>query len=258
MTTPTNQSDTTDSPLFYEADGELSLHFGFPTIQSRMLRSDPQRLVLDYTQTMMGFLLFVPEPRHIAMVGLGEESLAKYCRSKLPDCDFTAIELLPEVIALREEFGIPADSSRFRIVCANGADYVRQSRPSLDVLLIDGFNSEGQPPELCSLAFYDACCNALRPDGILVVNLCADDPGYNCYIARIDQAFGGKRVIVEADEGGNKIVFAGKAAPFPPGFKELAERLRSLEARHPVELDKTVQKILHQQQSRTRPTRKRR
>ena len=258
MTTPIDQSGISYSPLLYEADGELSLHFGFPTIQSRMLRNDPQRLVLDYTQTMMGFLLFVPEPRRIAMIGLGGGSLAKYCRSRLPDCDFTAIELLPEVIALREQFGIPEDGSRFRIVCANGADYVRQSKESLDVLLVDGFNSEGQPPELCSLAFYDACCNALRPDGILVVNLCADDPGYNCYIARIDQAFGGKRVIVEADEGGNKIVFAGKAAPFPPGFKELAERLRSLEARHPVELDKTVQKILHQQQSRTRPTRKRR
>ena len=223
-----------------------------------MQRSDPQRLVLDYTRTMMGFLLFVPEPRHIAMIGLGGGSLAKYCRSRLPDSDFTAIELLPEIIALREEFGIPENNSRFRIVCANGADYIRQSQQSLDVLLVDGFNSEGQPPELCSLAFYDACCNALRPNGVLVVNLCADDPGCDSYVARIDKAFGGKRVVIEADDGGNKIVFAGKYLPFPPKFKELAERLRTLEARHPVELDKTAQKILRQQQAPARPTRRRR
>ncbi len=258
MTIPTDPPDTANSPLLYEADDELSLHFGFPTIQSRMQRSDPQRLVLDYTRTMMGFLLFVPEPRHIAMIGLGGGSLAKYCRSRLPDSDFTAIELLPEIIALREEFGIPENNSRFRIVCANGADYIRQSQQSLDVLLVDGFNSEGQPPELCSLAFYDACCNALRPNGVLVVNLCADDPGCDSYVARIDKAFGGKRVVIEADDGGNKIVFAGKYLPFPPKFKELAERLRTLEARHPVELDKTAQKILRQQQAPARPTRRRR
>ena len=95
----------TESPLVHEENGELSLHFGFPTIQSRMLKADPARLVLDYTRTMMGFLLFQPKPERIAMIGLGGGSLAKYCRLKLPDSDFTAIEISPAVIALRNEFG---------------------------------------------------------------------------------------------------------------------------------------------------------
>lgn len=58
----TDIPDLTTSPLVLEEDGEVSLHFGFPTIQSRMLKTDPDRLVLDYTRTMMGFLLFQPVP----------------------------------------------------------------------------------------------------------------------------------------------------------------------------------------------------
>ncbi|MBV5333937.1 transferase, partial [bacterium] len=67
-----------------------------------MLKAEPEKLLLDYTQTMMGFLLFQPTPQRMAMIGLGGGSLAKYCRRTLPTVDFTAIELSAEVIALRE------------------------------------------------------------------------------------------------------------------------------------------------------------
>ena len=239
-----------DSPLLYEEAGELSLHFDFPTIQSRMLKAEPAKLVLDYTRTMMGFLLFQPKPERMAMIGLGGGSLAKYCRHKLPEVDFTAIERFPEVIALREQFQIPPDGPQFRIICADGADYVRSAATPLDVLLVDGFDAAGQPAALCSAAFYDACYAQLNEGGLLVVNLCADDAGYDSYVRRIADSFSEKIVIVEADEGENKIVFASKGGVFPPTFSVLAERLRVLEAAHPVGLDRTAQRILQTMQPR--------
>lgn len=244
-------SQATPPPLVLDEEGELSLHFGFPTIQSRMLKADPERLVLDYTRTMMGFLLFLPQPERIAMVGLGGGSLVKYCRRRLPESDFTAIEVSPEVVALRGTFGIPDDGAGFRIVCADGADFVRRQINTFDVLMIDGFDRDGQPRQLCSAAFYDHCQAALRPGGVLVVNLCADDTGYGSYIARISDAFHGKTLVVEAEEGDNKIVFACKGADFPPSFEVLSERLRALESSHPVELPRTVQKILEGQRARS-------
>jgi spermidine synthase len=247
MRKPTQDLAAIATPLLHDENGELSLHFGFPTIQSRMLRADPERLLLDYTRTMMGFLLFQPKAERIAMIGLGGGSLAKYCRGKLPAADFTAVELSSEVIALRKEFGIPDDDARFRIVCADGADFVRDKVDAFDVLLVDGFDGNGQPRQLCSAAFYACCHAALRPGGVLVVNLCADDAGYGRYIARIRDSFDERVVVIEADEGENKIVFACKDANFPPKLKELTESLRSLEAIHAVDLDKTAQKILRRQ-----------
>ena len=250
MSTSTQQTTTGEAPLLHEENGELSLHFNFPTIQSRMLKTDPERLVLDYTRTMMGFLLFNPQPRRIAMIGLGGGSLAKYCRRKLPDSQFIAVELSPEVIGLRDQFGIPPDNALFSILCADGADFVHGESESLDVLLVDGFDGGGQPERLCSAAFYDDCHAALRAGGILVVNLCADDTGYGSYVGRIGDAFGGKMAVVEAEEGDNKIVFACKDGNFPPSFNELTERLRQLESAHPVGLDRTAQMILRRKEVR--------
>lgn len=239
------QTTNCENPLIHEDDGEVSLHFNFPTIQSRMRKAEPARLLLDYTRTMMGFLLLQPKPQRIAMIGLGGGSLAKYCRAKLPDADFTAIELSAEVIALRDEFEIPPDGPLFRVICGDGAAYVRGDAEASDILLIDGFHAGGQPEQLCSAAFYDCCYDKLKEGGVLVVNLCADDTGYGSYVGRIRDSFAEKIVVVEADEGENKIVFAQKSSIFPPGFNEISERLRTLEATHPVDLDRTAQKILH-------------
>lgn len=257
MNEPSTPTNATEPPLIYEEGGEVSLHFNFPTIQSRMIRAEPARLLLDYTRTMMGFLLLQPKPQRIAMIGLGGGSLAKYCRAKLPDADFTAIELSPEVIALRDEFEIPPDGPRFRVICGDGAEYVRGDAEASDILLIDGFHAEGQPEQLCSAAFYDSCYDKLNEGGILVVNLCADDTGYGSYVGRIRDSFAEKILVVEADEGENKIVFAQKGGAFPPTFNEISERLRTLEATHPVDLDRTAQKILHPHKKRSARRKKR-
>ncbi|MFP3747784.1 spermidine synthase, partial [Achromobacter sp. SIMBA_011] len=85
---------------------------------------DPVRLELGYTRVMMGFLLLQPAPARISMLGLGGGSLAKYCYRHLPDSAMEAVEINPQVIALRDVFRIPHDDARFAVVCADGADYV--------------------------------------------------------------------------------------------------------------------------------------
>ena len=55
-----------------------SLHFGTPARQSSMALDAPDRLQLPYTQAMMAFLLFQPQPEAVLMVGLGGGSMAKF------------------------------------------------------------------------------------------------------------------------------------------------------------------------------------
>lgn len=239
----------TGNPVPREDNGELSLYFEDGTVQSRMLQTDPTRLILEYTRLMMGFLLFQPAPARIAMIGLGGGSLAKYCALRLPDADLTAIELSPAVIALREAFGVPPDGPRFRVLCEDGAEFVRRDDEPPDVLLVDGFDRRGHPDQLCSPAFYDYCRDRLAAGGVLAVNLFADDAAYDSRVDRIRDSFAGKIVIIEADGSENQVVFAGTDASFPPTFSDLVERLRALEASHPVGLDVSVRKILQYAQT---------
>jgi spermidine synthase len=108
-------------PLVIQNEPVVSLYFVARGVQSTMLRRDPCALALGYTRTMMGFLLFRPSPRRISTIGLGGGSLAKYCYRHLPDTTITAVEINPEVIALRDQFHVPRNDERFRVVCADGA-----------------------------------------------------------------------------------------------------------------------------------------
>ena len=163
-----------DAPFVFSANGSKSLYFTLDQLQSRMCSEQPTQLDVDYTRTMMGFLMFDSHPVNIAMIGLGGGSLLKFCYRHLPATRLTVIEINPHVIALRQEFEVPEDEERVSLVCADGADFVRAlpSDPSsrYDVLLVDGFDSQGQAASLCTQRFYDDCFQALSPEGIMVAN----------------------------------------------------------------------------------------
>lgn len=238
-------------PFLYEGESDITLHFDFSSTQSHMFKADPDKLVLGYTRTMMGFLLFQPKPERIAMIGLGGGSLAKYCLRHVPDAHFTAVEINPGVIALRDKFRIPPDGPNFKVICANGAVYVRNHSELVDVLLVDGFDRDGQPGELCSAGFYDHCYAKLRDGGVLVANMLCGDSKFGTYAARIRESFDDQVVIVEAEEWGNKIAFAYKGKSFPPLPATMSERVRDLGPTHTVALHTIAQKVIGRLKQRT-------
>ncbi|HSV34108.1 MAG TPA: transferase [Ramlibacter sp.] len=202
-----------DTPFIVEDGRSRSLHFTHGEIQSSMRLDRPDALHVDYTRTMMGVLLLDPQPRDITMVGLGGGSLVKFCHRYLPSVGLTVLENNPAVIAMRQRFGIPDDDARLRVVLADGAAYVANAPRPMTVLMVDGFDSTGQPPRLCSQAFYDHCFHALRPGGMLVVNLHADHPDHGLHTSRIAHSFKGNAMQVLAPDKSNCIVFAARRRP---------------------------------------------
>ena len=193
-----------------------SLYFALEELQSRMSNSRPDELELNYTKTMMGFLLLHQKPRHIAMIGLGGGSLAKFCYRYLPDTNLTVVEINPHVIDLRQRFQIPEDGERFTVIQGDGAEFLSQADSEFDVIMVDGFDHQGQPPQLCSLRFYQDCYKALSQPGILVANLHETNPLYESFIGRIDLTFEGNFGEIVGNLEGNIIVFAGKDIAIDP------------------------------------------
>jgi len=189
-----------------------TLHFSICDVQSRMQIDRPNDLMLAYTRLMMGFLLFTPNPRHIAMVGLGGGSLAKFCYRYLPDTRIQVLEINPYVIALRNEFEVPRDDHRFNVRKEEAADYVRTAPYRFDAIIADGFDANGVPPSLCSQAFYDNCHDKLQPDGVLVANLHTGHEHFPIQLERMARSFAGQILAVDDFECNNVIVFAFKEA----------------------------------------------
>ncbi len=204
------------APFVYEEEDSKSLHFTIDQLQSKMKKSSPCVLEVDYTKTMMGFLLLNRSPRHIVMIGLGGGSLAKFCYKHLPESKITVIEINPHVIALRKEFMVPDDDSRFEVVHADGADFIRESEACIDVLLVDGFDHRGQPPQLSSKGFYSDCRKALTRHGVAAINFHESHPLYETFLDRVDMAFESNLVEVATNDTGNVIVFASKGVEIAP------------------------------------------
>jgi spermidine synthase len=217
-------------PFVYETPTSKALHFTIAEIQSRMQPDRPYALDLAYTQTMMAVLLFNSDPDTLAMIGLGGGSLAKFCYHHLPRTRIKVIEINPHVIALRDEFQVPRDDERFKVRCGDGAEFVRQAPYPVDVLMVDGFDYEGQPPELCSQRFYDDCHDVLQTEGLMVVNLHTGHADHEIHLARIRRSFGEQQMLVVAEaDASNSIVFACKGS--------LAQRYKPGALRKPAQMD---------------------
>jgi len=209
-------SDSLDGshPYTEEHQGLVRLRFNAFDIQSLMKKRAPHELVLRYTRTMAAVISWRPRAHHIGMIGLGGGSLPKHCYRQFPGARISVAEINSEVIELRDEFFIPRDDHRFTVYCEDGAEFVQRHREEFDVLLVDGFDRNGQPPQLCSLQFYQDCYRSLAPAGILVVNVCDD----HRLIRRIRRCFCDQVHLEDADEKCcNTIVVAGKPLPEAAG-----------------------------------------
>ncbi len=228
-----------------EEGGYRALHLGGDAVQSAMKLSDPSALALDYTQAMMGGLLFVPDPQDILMVGLGGGSIARFVHERMPETRMTAVELNAQVVAAaRSMFGLPADDERLAVVVADGAAYVPRHPGSCDVLLLDAFEDGVSVAPLATAAFYAACREALRPDGVFVVNFIAEERYFARYLGRIEEAFEGRVLCLPARNRVNVIVLGLTRSRSRYAIDGLKRVARALKRRLGLPYDQFVRDLL--------------
>jgi spermidine synthase len=216
-------------PYIFETPFERRLHFTNDATQSAMLFSDPDALISAYTRKMMAFLLFNPNPRSIVMIGLGGGSLAKFCYRHLPRSNITVVEIDGDVIALREEFCIPKDDDRFRVVHDDGARYLEMLGEPMDVLLIDAFDADGIALSLANSDFYSCAARQLTERGMLVMNFWGPRERYVDNLKQARAAFGDSLLLVPVAGDANVLLFAFNQAPpqaITDELEALAQRLR--------------------------------
>ena len=237
---------TQGEPYIVESKKFKALYFDSESTQSLMDMQAPIRLVVSYTETMMGFLLFHPDPKSIAMIGLGGGSIAKYCHHHLPNATIVVLENNPKVIALKHQFHVPENSNQFRVLEADGAAYLRSTEEKFDVLLVDGYTKLGQAAQLCSEDFYASCLECLNPNGVLVINFSGAAGLNQVYQERIDRVFDHPSVLVVEDDRMNQILFVSKDSSLDTPSEDLQKRSTVLARTHDIHLARTTQNFLAQ------------
>lgn len=213
------------------------LHLGTPWIQGSMDMDDPLRLVHEYVQRMMAWLLFV-EPssvgqRRAMQLGLGAGSLTKFCTQRL-HMQTTAVELNPLVAqACHLWFELPAQGPRQELVLADAATEVQARRwqGRIDALQVDLYDHEAAAPVLDTDAFYRNCRQLLTPDGSMTVNLFGRASSFQRSIEKISAAFDLQALwVFKPTREGNTVVVAQRHAE-PSKRAQLARYADEIERR---------------------------
>jgi spermidine synthase len=225
-----------EKPFVIDDGTVRRLYFNLSYVQSEMTIDQPYRLNFSYTRKMMGFLLFLPQPKHVVIVGLGGGSLTKFCHRHLPRTRLTTIEIDPEVIAFGDLFALPDPDERYTLVQADAAEYFATTKARADVILLDGCDKHGIAADFGNERFYGNLRACLRKGGMLVSNLVGSTEICGLNLKALRQVFAGDVIVQKIVDGGTKVAFAFKDPKFVPDWPGVRRQARHMSLRHELEL----------------------
>jgi len=210
-----------------------SLYFGNNTKQSEMDISQPERLVLAYTQAMMAGLLFCPAPKSILLIGLGGGSLARFLLHHLSSCKIDVVEFREDVVKLAYGYFCLPNDKRLHIIINDGFDFLvsnNRLNKKYDMVLIDAFTHEGIAESIKSIQFFEACYDALNDEGIVSINLWdSQQDQFEETMANLESAFHNYVLDMPVKDKGNVIALATRSREGFPPFRTLKPVAESLE-----------------------------
>ncbi|PJG57773.1 spermidine synthase [Aeromonas cavernicola] len=139
-------------------------------VQSVMPLIEPTRLCLPH-QHVIAWLL-PAQAEQILELGLGGGDLTRYLQQRWPLAQHQCVELDEEVLTLYRHYFQPPAQQNTAAITLHHADaliFLEQSDQHYDLILLDLFSQDGNPPQLFQERLYQAL--APRLIGPLLINL---------------------------------------------------------------------------------------
>ncbi len=204
------------------------LTFGGGGQQSGMQISQPDRLLFQYTQSMMLALLFCPNAKSALLLGLGAGSIAKSLLLFDDNIQVTAVELRKKVQEIAHQWFELPSTDRLTIEITDAFQFIKKTDQQSDILFVDLYLDHGIQDSIANKKFIRNCHKALNEHGTLVLNLWDEGKGYLPFdLDFLEEEFTSQALSIVTDEG-NIIVIIGKnyqADPHPRRLQSEAKKL---------------------------------
>lgn len=143
------------------------------TQQSCLYKSQPKKLVFNYTKLLMSGLLLNPEPKRILIVGLGGGTMSNTLAQLFPSSRIDNIEIDDAVINVaRRYFGF-SENDLVKTYNQDGRIFIKRAllkKQTYDWIILDAFNGDYIPEHLLTKEFLQETKRLLSEDGILTAN----------------------------------------------------------------------------------------
>jgi spermidine synthase len=193
----------------FDRGDERYLIFEQPYEQSGLYKSDPSRLLHEYTQAMMLAMVYRQQPRHITLLGLGGGSLARCLYAYDSSLHIQAVELRAKVVETAYRYFQLPDDERLQVVVMDAGNYLRQAATaSTQLIFSDIYRPLVIDPQQLDDEFIQHCHRILDSQGWLVLNYFSTD---RYLVKKWDALYALFPVVRSCTvNSGNLLVFAGK------------------------------------------------
>jgi spermidine synthase len=198
--------------LILEGDGRRCMTFGRRhALQTCILISRPDQLIMPYTRGVFAGLLAKPEAKRVLVIGLGGGVIPSGLRRIDPTMHIDAVELDPAVAkAARERFFFREDA-RMRVFVDDGRVFVRRQLRAgarYDLIIVDACERNYLPEHMITQEFMRQLKTLLNPNGIVAANTFSRGKLTLHEAATYQSVFGETRLVDVP--GMNRIILAGR------------------------------------------------
>ena len=132
-----------------------------------------------------------PAPENVLVIGGGDGGALREVVRHPGVSKGTLVEIDEEVVQASRDFfpehSCSFNSSKAQLIIADGIQFIKDHKNTFDVVIVDSTEPVGPAQALFSSAFYESVFQALKDDGILVVQ--SESPFFNEDV--IKMAYGG-------------------------------------------------------------------
>ena len=181
-----------DIYVYKRPDGYMLLSFGarrLKFIESIVNPDDDMELPAYYTQSMTVAAAYADRLESAAMIGLGGGRTSWYLHKSIPELNFTAVDLDPQVVRVTAQYFNVKPEPNFDIVVLDGRMYLARNHKTFDMILVDAYRGPFVPFHLLTKEFYGLIKERLNPGGVMVQNVEPSTMLFDAAVATIGAVF---------------------------------------------------------------------
>lgn len=163
------------------------------TNQSCFLKSEPQRLVFNYTKLLFSGLILNDSPKNILIIGLGGGTMSNTLNQLFPDAKIDNVEIDPAVIKVARKYFSFFENDNVKSYVKDGRIFIKRAalkKQTYDWIILDAFNGDYIPEHLLTKEFLQEAKSLLSSDGILTANTFSISKLYDYESATYHAVFG--------------------------------------------------------------------
>jgi spermidine synthase len=206
------------------------------SIQSAMNKAAPYTPVLPYFPVLLSALLFIPDPRHTLVIGLGGGELIRFFNHYYPETRLLAVDKSESMCRVFHDWFLQ-ETTDYELIVGDICDYCINDRSDpYDLVFLDVYAQNALPDCFYKRQFHEYMSRLLTDDGIIAINLVVNNEQEAVEMLQlIRQAFNRKTLCLAVGKHMNIVVLAFKQDPQIFSVAQLQKI--SVELSHALDID---------------------